>query len=193
MLAGFGVLVLLALAVLIGSSVLRAQSGTASDAPGGGEATTSASPPAADPSASADPAPSDAPGPAPDDSGTDGTGDDTDGDDVPSIDDGDDLATAIEDYYDLVPDDTDGAWRLMTTDYQQNHAEGRDSYEQFWSPVDKVEAEDITAAPPGKVQARIVYTYQDGTVTAEVTSFVLVQEDGVLKVADSTVISSSPG
>jgi len=201
LLTGLGVVVLLALAVLIGSSVLRGQAGSASDAaPGDGD--VSASPPAVAPSASSsEPAATTAPDPAPDDgtddSASDGASDDAsdgdDGGDAPSVDDGDDLATAIEDYYDLVPGDTDGAWRLMTADYQQNHAGGRDSYNAFWSPVDQVEAEDITAAAPGNVQARIVYTYRDGTVTEEVTSFVLVAEDGVLKVADSTVISSADG
>jgi hypothetical protein len=81
----------------------------------------------------------------------------------------------------------------MTADYQENHAGGRDAYEQFWSAIDRVEVSDVSASAPDSAQATITYFYKDGTVTVEQTSYRLVNEDGTLKIADSAVISSSSG
>ncbi|MFL6064669.1 MAG: serine/threonine-protein kinase [Friedmanniella sp.] len=101
------------------------------------------------------------------------------------------LAAAITDYYALVPDKTDGAWPRLTSRYQQSRAGGRQAYNRFWGGVDRVDVSGVRATPPGTVQATITYHYRDDRVVEERTSYRLVEQDGILKIDDSTVLSSS--
>ena len=95
---------------------------------------------------------------------------------------------AIRRYYTLVPNDTADAWPLMTAAYQTNHAGGRQAYDRFWAPVRTVTATNIRATGTNRVEATITYRYDDGRVSVEPTSFELVESDGVLKIAESTVV-----
>ena len=49
---------------------------------------------------------------------------------------------------------------------------------------------DVTAAAPGSVTATITYDYDDGRVFVERTTYRLVEDDGVLKIDRSEVLSS---
>jgi hypothetical protein len=101
------------------------------------------------------------------------------------------LTEAITSYYALVPGNTDRAWQRMTTSYQTNHAGGRQAYEQFWGAIRSVRARDVSASPPGRAQATLVYHFKDGRVVTELTSYELVRERGTLKINNSVVLSSS--
>ena len=101
------------------------------------------------------------------------------------------LTEAITSYYALMPGNTDRAWPRMTASYQTNHAGGRQAYEQFWSAIRRVTARNVSASPPDRARATLVYYFKDGRVVTEVTSYELVQEDRTLKINDSTVLSSS--
>ena len=79
----------------------------------------------------------------------------------------------------------------MTASYQTNHAGGRQAYEQFWSAIRRVTARNVSASPPDRARATLVYYFKDGRVITELTSYELVRERGTLKINDSTVISSS--
>jgi hypothetical protein len=79
----------------------------------------------------------------------------------------------------------------MTADYQVNHAGGRDAYEDFWDDVDSLAVSDVQAAPPDGVEATLTYDFDDGRVVVERTAYRLVDEGGSLKIAESTVLSSS--
>jgi hypothetical protein len=94
-------------------------------------------------------------------------------------------------YYALLPGDLDGAWPLMTADYQENHAGGRGAYESFWAAVSDLEITDVTAPAPDQAQATLIYHFRDGRVVQEVTAYQLVDEGGVLKIAASDVLSST--
>lgn len=96
----------------------------------------------------------------------------------------------LVDYYALVPGDLDAAWGLMTEDYQVNHVGGRDAYEAFWGEVADVEIADVTATGTD-AQATLTYTFTDGRVVREVTAYRLVDEGGTLKIAASSVLSST--
>ena len=98
---------------------------------------------------------------------------------------------AVSGYYALLPGDRDGAWPLMTADYQENHAGGRGGYEAFWAPITGLEIADVVATAPDQVQATLTYYYDDGRVVQEVTSYSLVEEAGVLKIAATDVLSST--
>ena len=98
---------------------------------------------------------------------------------------------AVSDYYALLPGDLDAAWPLMTADYQENHAGGREAYEAFWAAIERVEIAEVSAPAPDQAQATLIYHYRDGSVVEEVTAYRLVDEGGVLKIAASEVLSSS--
>lgn len=104
-----------------------------------------------------------------------------------------DLERAISGYYALMPGNTDQAWPRMTRAYQRNTAGGRQSYERFWGEITRVSASNVTGSAPNGAQATITYTYNNGSVVRERTSYQLVNDDGVLKINDSTVLSSSSG
>ncbi|TDP92841.1 serine/threonine-protein kinase [Labedaea rhizosphaerae] len=99
------------------------------------------------------------------------------------------LTAAIVDYYQLVPGNLDVAWNHMTADYQQNHAGGRSGYQRFWQAIARVTVTDVTPSPPHTVTATVNYYYRSGNVAVESTRFGLVQENGMWKIASSTVLS----
>jgi hypothetical protein len=78
----------------------------------------------------------------------------------------------------------------MTSNYQRNHALGRSGYDSFWRPIARVSASNVTGRPPGRAEATITYYYRNGRVDTERTGFGLVEQDGQLKISDSTVYSS---
>ena len=78
----------------------------------------------------------------------------------------------------------------MTADYQVNHVGGRDAYDSFWGQVSAVAIADVTATAPDGAQATLTYTFTDGRVVQEVTAYRLVDEGGVLKIAETSVLSS---
>lgn len=93
-------------------------------------------------------------------------------------------------YYALLPGDTTDAWNRLTPAYQSSHAKGRAAYDRFWGAMRKVAVHRATGSPPDHARALITYYYRDGRVVDEVTSFGLAQQDGLLKIASSTVDSS---
>jgi hypothetical protein len=101
------------------------------------------------------------------------------------------LDAAIEDYYQLLPNDTSDAWPRLTPSYQSGTAGGRGGYDNFWSQFSSVSATDVSADPPHTVVATITYTRSNGNTTTERTSFGLVRQNGELKINSSDVISSS--
>jgi hypothetical protein len=100
------------------------------------------------------------------------------------------LASAIIDYYALMPDNTDAGWNRLTPHFQQTTAHDRDTYDSFWGSVDQISASDASGAPPDRAVATLTYTYNDGRVIVERTAFRLVPDDGVLKIDGSSVLSS---
>jgi eukaryotic-like serine/threonine-protein kinase len=100
------------------------------------------------------------------------------------------LAGAITSYYAVMPEGTDQGWPRMTAAYQINHAGGRAAYENFWNAIRRVSATDVSGQPPDHAVATITYWFRDGRVVRERTSYHLVRQDGILKIAESTVLSS---
>jgi serine/threonine protein kinase len=100
------------------------------------------------------------------------------------------LEDAITGYYALVPGNTDEAWRRLTKDYQRSPSGGRQSYESFWKAVDRVSVSKVKATPPSQVEATVTFR-KGNAVEVDRTRFRLVREDGILKIAASSVLSSS--
>jgi eukaryotic-like serine/threonine-protein kinase len=101
----------------------------------------------------------------------------------------DQLTAAIVGYYQLVPGNLGVAWNHMTADYQQNHAGGMSGYQRFWQPIERVSVTGATPSPPHTVTATVNYYYRSGNVVVESTRFGLIQQDGMWKIASSTVLS----
>jgi eukaryotic-like serine/threonine-protein kinase len=101
------------------------------------------------------------------------------------------LVESITTYYAMVPGELDSAWPMMTADYQENHVGGRDAYDFFWGGITDVAVADVTASAPDRAQATLTYYFTDGRVVQEVTGYRLVEEGGVLKIAETTVLSSA--
>jgi eukaryotic-like serine/threonine-protein kinase len=100
------------------------------------------------------------------------------------------LAQAITDYYSLLPDNTDEGWNRLTKSYQHSTARNRSYYESFWNAIEKVETSDVSGTSPDSAEGTITYTYKDGHVVHERTAYKLVEQDGILKINSSTVLSS---
>lgn len=90
-----------------------------------------------------------------------------------------------------MPNGTDTGWELLTEPYQSGTTGGRRSYQRFWDSIDAVSVRQIRATPPGSAVAVLTYDYANGQVAEERTSFRLVEEDGVLKIDGTNVISST--
>ncbi|GAA6524392.1 protein kinase [Intrasporangium sp. DVR] len=100
------------------------------------------------------------------------------------------LTKAVRDYYALLPDDTDEGYQLLTERYRSTTAGSQDTYEAFWDDIRKVSVRNLSASPPGAVEATLTYTFDAGRVVEERTAYGLVEDDGVLKIDSSTVLSS---
>jgi serine/threonine protein kinase len=101
------------------------------------------------------------------------------------------LTSAISSYYQLVPGHLDQAWGYLTADYQQNHAGGMSGYQQFWGQIQRVSISNLVAESPSTVVVTIDYFYKSGSTVQERTSFGLVQQGGIWKIASSSVLSSN--
>jgi eukaryotic-like serine/threonine-protein kinase len=100
------------------------------------------------------------------------------------------LEAAVEGYYALLPGDTDAGWSRLTDRYRRTTATSRSYYESFWGAVDSVRVSDVSGRSPGTVTATVRYDYEDGRVYVERTRYRLVEDDGRLKIDQSTVLSS---
>jgi eukaryotic-like serine/threonine-protein kinase len=91
----------------------------------------------------------------------------------------------VEDYYAVLPDDTETGWSMLSPGFQNEV--GRGSYEGFWSTIDSVTVEDVQAAGPDAVDTTLVYT-TDGSSEQEVRRIELTEtDDGYLISGDAVV------
>jgi hypothetical protein len=93
-----------------------------------------------------------------------------------------DLATAIVDYFDVVPGNLDEGWARLTPHFQRTKARNRHTYDHFWHRVERVDVRGVHGTPPRSASATLVYRYKDGRIVTEHTTFWLVRQDGVLKI-----------
>ncbi|GAA2495175.1 serine/threonine-protein kinase [Terrabacter carboxydivorans] len=100
------------------------------------------------------------------------------------------LASAVRDYYALLPGNTDAGWARLTDRYRSTTAGSRSTYEKFWTSVDSVQVRQATGSAPGSVVATLRYAFADGRRFEERTSYTLVRDGGILKIDRSSVLSS---
>jgi eukaryotic-like serine/threonine-protein kinase len=92
------------------------------------------------------------------------------------------LAQAVVHYFTVVPGDLDTGWSLLTRHFQQTKAQDRETYDEFWNSVDRVEVRYAAGYPPHDAAATLVYHYKDGRVVTQQTQFRFVRQGGVLKI-----------
>ncbi|MEP6980785.1 MAG: protein kinase [Nakamurella sp.] len=98
------------------------------------------------------------------------------------------LVAFVTDYYAAMPGGTDQGWGRLTSRFQNGIAQNRDYYELFWGSIKAVDVNDISASPPGTVEATITYHFEDSRVSVERTVYSVVREGGALKIDNSEVV-----
>jgi serine/threonine protein kinase len=88
----------------------------------------------------------------------------------------------VDGYYDLVPDDLDSAWSLMTPTLQDEI--GRDTFDGFWATISDVDATEVRRTGPDTVTALITYTGTDGGTESEERTFTLERSTDGYLIAD---------
>ena len=88
------------------------------------------------------------------------------------------------------PATSTAAWDRLTPRYQTTTAKNRSTFDAFWGDVERVRATDADGSPPETAEATITYRFDDGRVFVERTRYGLVEDDGVLKIDRSEVLSS---
>jgi len=101
---------------------------------------------------------------------------------------GGDPATAVQNYYALLPGDTDTAWNLLTKQYQRSRAQGRSSYDDFWGSMESVSVSDARTTGTDTAEATIHYVYKNGQKSDEDTTFTFKKEKGELKIDQTEVV-----
>jgi eukaryotic-like serine/threonine-protein kinase len=96
-----------------------------------------------------------------------------------------DLANAVENYFQVVPEDLDAGWQLLTPHFQQT-AGGRSTYDRFWSSVERVDVSNATGDSPHDASATLTYHYKDGRVVTDATQFRFLRQGGVLKIDEES-------
>jgi serine/threonine protein kinase len=170
--------------LLIGNN----NTGGNNNGPQAGQQTTSSAPPSTrDSTPVTSPTESSTPSASPTDQQSSGNGNGNGNGNAPTA---DQLAQAITDYYDLLPDNTDEAWDRLTKRYQHGTARNREYFQSFWDQMASVDTSNVTGTAPDSVKATITYTYKDGKVVVERTAFTLVREGDILKIDSSEVLDS---
>ena len=92
----------------------------------------------------------------------------------------------VEDYYAVLPDDTETGWSMLSPGFQQEVG-SYDDYDGFWSTIDSVTVEDTQPAGPGAVDATLVYT-TDGSSQSEVRRIELTRSGGDYLISGDEIV-----
>jgi serine/threonine protein kinase len=90
-----------------------------------------------------------------------------------------DAAAFAQDYYALLPGDTDAAWQRLAPSFQDEV--GRDSFDGFWAGVDSVAVGGAEEVEPGVVDMTLTYT-TDGSSQTEVRRLFVEEAGGGLAI-----------
>jgi eukaryotic-like serine/threonine-protein kinase len=92
----------------------------------------------------------------------------------------------VEDYYAVLPDDTETGWSMLSPGFQEEVGSYGD-YDGFWSTIDAVTVEDVEAAGPGAVDTTLVYT-TEGSSEREVRRIELTRSGGEYLISGDEVV-----
>ncbi|HEX6878573.1 MAG TPA: protein kinase [Nocardioidaceae bacterium] len=103
--------------------------------------------------------------------------------------DGQAMERFVEDYYALMPENTDAGWQRLSPAMQDRV--GRGGYEQWWDSVDSVDLQQAQAVESQR-QVEVVLTYymKDGSAKQQSERISLVRANGSYLIDDDDVLSS---
>jgi hypothetical protein len=83
-----------------------------------------------------------------------------------------DAVAFIQNYYGLLPGDTDTAWQLLGPD-AQSRSGGQSGYDAFWADVATVSLQNVRQTGDNTVEGTVVFTRRDGGTSSEPYRFVI--------------------
>jgi hypothetical protein len=103
-------------------------------------------------------------------------------------DDGDAMEDAVEEYFAVMPENTDAGWERLAPSMR---TQGREAYESWWSQVEMVDLRDATAVEGARaVDVALVYEFTDGSASEETQRLTLERSGDRYLIADDEVLSS---
>jgi hypothetical protein len=85
---------------------------------------------------------------------------------TPSV--ADDPVTVVQNYYGLLPGDTDSAWQLLGPQ-AQSQVGGPSGYNAFWAEVATVSVQNLRQTGDDTVEGTVVFARGDGGTSSEPT------------------------
>jgi eukaryotic-like serine/threonine-protein kinase len=78
----------------------------------------------------------------------------------------------VQNYYGLLPGDTDSAWQLLGPNAQSQSGDQSD-YDAFWAEVATVSLQNVRQTGTDTVEGTVVFTRRNGSTSSEPYRFVL--------------------
>ena len=78
----------------------------------------------------------------------------------------------VQNYYDLLPGDTDSAWQLLGPE-AQSQSGSQSGYDRFWADMATVSLQNVRQTGEDTVEGTVVFTRRDGNTSTEPYRFVL--------------------
>lgn len=94
------------------------------------------------------------------------------------------MRNVVTSYYAQLPDDTAGAWKMLSDGYQEKTG-GRREYQSFWSSIRSVSVDSVSPRDDTSVSARLTYVLSNGSTSSEQRWFEIEPVDGELVITDS--------
>ena len=98
------------------------------------------------------------------------------------------MEQAVQEYFSLVPGDTDAGWERLSPSMQAEV--GRDDYEEWWGSIDSVDLARTDAVGDRQVEIDLTYYFDDGRATQETQRLTLEESGDRYLIADDQVLSS---
>ena len=94
------------------------------------------------------------------------------------------MRDVVTNYYGLLPDNTQEAWKMLSESYQDQTG-GQRQYRDFWSSIRSVSVDSVTPRGEMSVSAQLTYTLRNGSTNSEQRWFEIERSDDKLIIADS--------
>jgi serine/threonine protein kinase len=79
----------------------------------------------------------------------------------------------IQNYYGLLPGDTDTAWQLLGPEAQSRSGGQKSGYDRFWAEIATVGVQNLRQTSDDTVEGTVVFTRRDGRTSSEPYRFVI--------------------
>jgi hypothetical protein len=84
-----------------------------------------------------------------------------------------DAVAFVQNYYGLLPGDTDTAWQLLGPEAQSQSGGQKAGYDSFWAEIAAVSVQNLRRTGDDTVEGTVVFTRRDGGTSSEPYRFVI--------------------